>query len=355
MMMMENEKKVPSARYGKGKRWMARVATESNEYSKSFNAVDAQAWLDSEVTAKLPRVPMSHPGGLITVEEMYTSWSASQGHLAPSTIRTRRSAWLIHVRPQWGQKSVVDVKTSAVKTWVTKMITNKVGVPMIVLAFGVLRQVLGAAVEDQRIPRNPCTGVKLPKLQHSDRGYLKHSQVAKLAETVSYGSEVIRFLAYTGLRWGEMAALRVPFPASLAEELAALMVGRGRDDLVFTNRRGNVLRGSNYRPRVFDPAVRAVQAATAERRARELATTGVATTPEFPTITPHSLRHTAASLAISAGANVSGNGCWARESVDDADVYADLLMTTRRRCRPPDTAIRSLRTDCGLAFGADCQ
>ena len=29
---------------------------------------------------------------------------------------------------------------------------------MIEHAFGLLRQVLGAAVEDQRIPRNPCDG-----------------------------------------------------------------------------------------------------------------------------------------------------------------------------------------------------
>jgi integrase len=361
-----NPKKVPSARHGTGKRWMARyVDDEGHEHAKAFDRkADAQTWLDNEVTAKLATGTYVAPkAGLITVEEVYTSWSASQGHLAPSTIRTRHSAWLIHIRPQWGQKSVVDVKTSAVKTWVTKMITDEVGVPMIVLAFGVLRQVLGAAVEDQRIPRNPCTGVKLPKLQHVDRGYLKHSQVAELAEAVSYGSEVIRFLAYTGLRWGEMAALRVqdfdmlrrrvnvsrsvsdsggrltwstpktgerrsvPFPTSLAEELAALMVGKGRDDLVFTNRRGNVLRGSNYRPRVFDPAVRVVQAATAERRAQELATTGVATTPEFPTITPHGLRHTAASLAISAGANVKAVQRMlghAKASMT-LDVYADLF------------------------------
>ena len=187
-----NAQKGPSARHGTGKRWMARyVDDEGNERSKAFDRkADAQVWLDSEVTAKLATGTYVAPrAGLITVEEMYASWSATQGHLSPSTIRTRHSAWLIHIRPQWGRKSVVDVKTSAVKTWVTKMITDEVGAPMIVLAFGVLRQVLSAAVEDQRIPRNPCEGVKLPKLQHSDRGYLKHSQVAELAETVSYGSE----------------------------------------------------------------------------------------------------------------------------------------------------------------------
>jgi hypothetical protein len=41
----------------------------------------------------------------------------------------------------------------------------------------------------------------------------------------------------------------VPFPASLADELSALMVGKGREDLVFTGTRGAVLRGGNYRNR----------------------------------------------------------------------------------------------------------
>jgi integrase len=149
-------------------------------------------------------------------------------------------------------------------------------------AFGLLRQVLGAAVEDRRIPRNPCEGVKLPKRQHADRGYLSHGQIAALAATADRDPTVVRFLAYTGLRWGEMAALRVqdfdmlrrrvnvsrsvtesgglvwstpktherrsvPFPAVLADELAALMVGKGRDALVFTDSRGGVLRNSNWR------------------------------------------------------------------------------------------------------------
>ena len=48
----------------------------------------------------------------------------------------------------------------------------------------------------------------------------------------------------------------VPFPASIADELAVLMVGRGREHLVFTDMRGGVLRNSNWRARVFEPAVR---------------------------------------------------------------------------------------------------
>jgi integrase len=145
-----------------------------------------------------------------------------------------------------------------------------------------LRQVLGAAVEGWRIPRNPCGGVKLPKRQHAVRGYLSRAQVAALADAVERDGIVVKFLAYSGVRWGEMAALKVddcdmlrrrvnvsrsvteaagaglvwtpgktherrsvPFPNALCAELAALMVGKSRDDLVFTDQRGGVVRNSN--------------------------------------------------------------------------------------------------------------
>ncbi|MDC9015199.1 tyrosine-type recombinase/integrase [Mycobacterium marinum] len=100
------------------------------------------------------------------------------------------------------------------------------------------------------------------------------------------------------------------------------MVGRGREDLVFTDLRGGVLRNSNWRTRVFDKAVRAVQAAIIAQRVKELAATGAATTPEFPTITPHDLRHT-----VSAGANVKAVQRMlghAKASMT-LDVYADLF------------------------------
>jgi integrase len=72
-----------------------------------------------------------------------------------------------------------------------------------------------------------------------------------------------------------------------------------------------VLRGSNWRWRVFAPAVAACQK----------------TDSGFPSITPHHLRHTAASLAVSAGANVKAVQRMlghAKESMTP-DVYADLF------------------------------
>ncbi len=103
----------------------------------------------------------------------------------------------------------------------------------------------------------------------------------------------------------------VPFPAVLAPALSQLMVGKGRDELVFTAEGGGVLRNPVGRPRVFNKAVKSCQEAD----------------PEFPSLSPHDLRHTAASLAISAGANVKAVQRMlghAKASMT-LDVYADLF------------------------------
>ena len=76
---------------------------------------------------------------------------------------------------------------------------------------------------------------------------------------------------------------RVSIPRFMIDELAALVAGRAAEDFVFTAPRGGVLRLRNFRRAGFVPAV------------NSSGLTG---------ITPHSLRHTAASLAIAAGANV---------------------------------------------------
>ena len=75
----------------------------------------------------------------------------------------------------------------------------------------------------------------------------------------------------------------VPIPQFLVDELAAHVAGKRSADLVFTAPNGGPLRNTNFRPRIFQPAAESVGLAG---------------------VTPHDLRHTAASLAVAAGANV---------------------------------------------------
>jgi integrase len=161
--------------------------------------------------------------------------------------------------------------------------------------------------------------VRLPKRSKAERRFLTAGQVDALADAIGEYRLVVLALAYCGLRWGELAALRVgrvdtlrrrleivealvevrghltwgapkshqrrsvPMPAFLAGDLAAYVAGKAPGELVFTGRRGGVLRNLNFRRDHFDPA---------------------ATAAGLDGLTPHELRHTAASLAVAAGANV---------------------------------------------------
>ena len=224
------------------------------------------------------------------------------------------------MKPRWENVPIGDVRPSQVQEWVRDLVAEGVGSASIESALVILRGALQSAVDDRALATNPVANIKAPRRKHQRRGYLTHRQVSALIGEVDdeISATVILFLAYTGLRWGEMAALKigsfdmlrrrvtvteavaevrgrhvwdtpksherrsVPFPAFLAPPLAALMEGRGRDDLMFAGPKGAVLRVSTFRPRVFAHAVARCQQ----------------TYRDFPTVTPHDLRHTAASLAI---------------------------------------------------------
>ncbi|ACY20701.1 integrase family protein [Gordonia bronchialis DSM 43247] len=337
-----------SAKYGRGKRWLVRWVDESREHSKSFDKKsDATAYLSELTTARNTGRFVHERAGRVTVAALWGEWTAQAGHLSQKTIASRETAYCCHVMPRWAGVTVGDIRVTAVRAWVADMAQAGVGVPTIERAVGVLRGLCELAVDDRRISANPCVNVKLPRRSHPDRAYLSVPHVQALAEAITFRPEVVELLAYTGLRWGEMAALRVsdfdmlrrrvdvsrsvtevrghlvwgtpktherrsvPFPAVLAETIAPLMAGKGRDDLVFTAESGGVLRNSIWRPRVFDKAVKGCQRAD----------------DTFPSLSPHDLRHTAASLAISAGANVKAVQRMlghAKASMT-LDTYADLF------------------------------
>jgi len=339
----------PSVRSGNGKRWMARFVDEQgHENSRSFDKrTDAQLWLNQIISEQVTGTYVQPRAGLVSVRDVHAKWLRTQGHLKKTTVSTRAYTWSAHVEPRWANIAVVDVETSAVRSWVHELVEAGAGPATIENAMSVLRQILALAVEDKRLSRNPCDGVKAPRREHRKRGYLTHQQTEALANTMGPYGIVTRFLAYTGLRWNEMAALTVadfemlrkrvqvdrsvtevrgklewstpksyerrsvPFPTFLVGPLAELMAGKRREDLVFVSPEGGVLRLSTFRPRWFAPAVARLRA----------------TDPAFPKVTPHDLRHTAASLAVSAGANPKAVQTMLghKSAALTLDTYADLF------------------------------
>jgi integrase len=353
--------------YGKGMQYRARyVDTSGKEHTKRFKyKADANDWL-KQIT--LSGVDIAPPNtGEWTVVQQFSQW-IRKADIAETTRATRNHTWRAHVSGKRGELQVTKVAPPDVKSWVADMASGGIGVPTIENALGVLRMVLKDAVEDGRLIRNPCEGINAPKRQHKSRAYLTHQQVEKLA-TAAGGVDglVVRLLAYTGLRWGELAALTVasvdlgrrrlqitqavaevdgrlewkspkdyerrsvPFLAFLTDDLSKQMVGKGRDDLLFSASKGGPLRVSTWRPRVFNPARDSLK--------------------DFPKVTPHDLRHTAASLAVQAGGNVlvlarmlghEDPSLTLRTYADlfdsDLDALADVLDQARTAALRPSTA-----------------
>jgi integrase len=309
--------------------WRARYRDSSGrEHSKSFGRkVDASTWLTQQTSAVQAGTHAAPAAGRMTVGEFATTkWLPAQSQLKASTRHRYESLLRGQVLPRWGAVPLSKVAHEDVSVWVADLLTSggRNGRP---LAASTVRQahrvfslVLTYAVRGGRLGRNVADHVPLPRAARLDKRFLTRAEVADLAAAAGHpGGLVIRTLALTGLRFGELSALRagrvdllrrrlevaesvgevngtlvfgtpktharrsVPVPAELVDELAGLLAGRGPRDLVFTAPDGGVLRLNNYRSRVFDPAVKAV------------GLTG---------LTPHGLRHTAASLAVESGANV---------------------------------------------------
>ena len=73
-------------------------------------------------------------------------------------------------------------------------------------------QVFGQAVTDGLISRSPCIGIRLPEERQREQMYfLTPDQVSDLAEAIAPRFRTLVYAAaYTGMRAGELAALRLP-------------------------------------------------------------------------------------------------------------------------------------------------
>lgn len=300
--------------------WRARYrGPDKRQRAKHFTRkVDAQQWLD-DVTATVVSGSWTRPErGRITVAAWSQQWLAAQHHLTPAT-RTRYAGLLrIHVIPQWGPVPLADVMHADVSAWAAGLSAMGSAPSTVRQAHRVLSLVLSLAVRDGRLARNPADHVALPRARRAQPRYLTRAEVNALAGAAGEEGDVVRVLALTGLRFGELAALRVgrvnplrrrlevveavaevgghlrwgdpkthqhrsvPLARSLVEPLARRCEGKGADELVFTAPRGGPLRLRAFRVR-FDAAAR---------------------TAGLSDLSPRDLRSTAASLAVSAGANV---------------------------------------------------
>jgi len=269
--------------------------------------------------------------------EVVDAWRSTWIDLEPKTKAGYESILNHHLLPAFGKRKLSAITTEKVQAYVNRLSTGGLAPSTVRSVYSVLRSALNAGVRQRMLVINPCTGVSLPRAAKEQMLFLTAQDVRTLSEAVpSHWRTLVYMAAYTGLRAGELGALRrrdidplrgtlhvrqalkdisttsehvadhekglvfgdtkthaeriVSLPQFLRDFVAEHLSqpapgGNGPDDLLFTTPTGKPIRHGLFYRRVFKPAVRD---ALPER---------------LHGLRFHDLRHTCASLSIAQDAH----------------------------------------------------
>ncbi|WP_193045288.1 tyrosine-type recombinase/integrase [Mycolicibacterium baixiangningiae] len=335
---------------------------------------DAEAWANQLEVDKRRGAYVAPAAGRVKLGEYAEEWLGSKHNLKPST-RARYEVVLSTFIANHAQVPIGDISRQLVREWVADL-SSKRSPATVHKVVGVLRQVLAMAVSDNRLVLNPADGVELPSVATVEQRFLTLNQLHTLAGAAGDHRALVYVLGTCGLRFGEVAELRwrdvdldrlsirisrsvvlvdnkfvvgspkggksrtVSLPAFVAD---LLRPHRGADsELIFPDSAGGHMRASNVRRRWWSDAV-----AKAQLFPRQVDNKTVF---EFKI---HELRHTAASLAVQANANIKSlqNMLGHESAALTLDRYGHLYGSD---VDAVGVAINALLTrDCGQSVGTD--
>ena len=354
---------VESYKTKKGLRYRVRYRKPDGKSTdkRGFTTKDAAKEFASEVDVNLRRGEYIDPNASkVKIGDLGPDWLRRQrAHMKASAFRSLDSAWKVHVEPRWATTPIGNVKFTHVQEWVAEL-SDKRSATIVLTAYGVLARILDDAVRDRQIRNNPARGVKLPRKVPKRNVYLTHLQVRALAIEAGRYYSLVLLLAYTGLRWGEAAGLRVkdldllrkratiyenavkvggamvvgtlkghkhrsvPLPDFLVLELARTCEGKDQEICC-----GPLLPGNTWVRHQVMTHGRVAQLHVIARRLQLKPEKLKVRSPRHcrSPVTAQDLRHTAPSLSISAGANVKvvQKMLGHKGAAMTLDVYADLF------------------------------
>ncbi|PFG27428.1 tyrosine-type recombinase/integrase [Corynebacterium renale] len=319
------KKRIKSARWGKGKRWLAVWEEHGKPVSKAFATEDA-----AEAYVATARVGQDHGTWItkdkrdITLGDLWEPWIESKASRAPKTIASYKSAWA-HVAPVFGDTPICELDGPTITTWIDTLHTRRVGqTSSQPLGSGqkrkvgiVINAILKLAVKQSIIYRNPLESGDLVRQEKGRRRALRVGEIDRLlaAAPTEEAELLVRVLLMTAMRPGEAKGLTVddldyrrgrltirrsvdalghpgptknklhrdvPVGGDLLLDLEDACVGKNPDDLLLPDEHGHVWTDARWR-RVW-------------RHMCEIA--------GLEGIDTYTLKHTGVTMAIAAGADV---------------------------------------------------
>ena len=261
-------------------------------------------------------------GGKIQLHAVYQSWLASRPDLSAKVRRGYEDNWRLRIEPQFGSWPIGKIDHESIQQWVNAMSASGLGPRTVRWTHSVLKMTLDRAVqEDQLLGRNPASRTKFPPMRHAPHIYLTAGEVANLAQVCGAQGDVVLFLAYTGLRFGELTGLnvedvdlgarRVRVRRSMTQVGGKLVEGNpkseaGRRSVPIPERLMPALKARLDARTPAAPAIASPKGSRLglENWKRAVAWRRSATEIGRPDLRVHDLRHTYASLSRRAGADL---------------------------------------------------
>ncbi len=320
--------------------WRVRWRDAGQQHSQSYTTkTNAKKKARQVEVAKDQGTYIDAGGGKTTLADYVTEWWKVKTDLKPKTVASYKAVLKLEIIPRFGATPLNRITSIDVEQWLVDMKSAGKSASRIRQSKNLLHQILAHATRHRRIGHNPTEGIRAPATTTKKLPrYIAAGEVDRIAAAVDDRYRILVYvLGYLGLRWAEAIGLqrhnvhllkrrlhiestlsevdgefhRVPpktheerdvvLPVFLADELGA-HIGRYVEDdpdaLVFTSTEGNPLRNSNFRRRVWTPALVAA---------------------DVEPLTMQQMRHTAASIMASEG--------WPLQAVKEQLGHSSILVT----------------------------
>lgn len=290
-------------------RWDVRYRDPNRvDRSKSFQRKSDAARFAASVETDINRGEWIDPTlGRETFGFWAEQWLVTTYRLKPKTQEGYRSVLNHHLLPKLGNTPVRRIDLATVSELLSELTQDGAGAGTVGNIRGVLNLVLEQARRSGAIRTNPVADTKAPRKPHQEMVFLTAEEIIAVANEITSppiktgGGEhrrrsfperglLVRLAGFTGLRAGEITALKVsaldlttmrvhvllaaseaygqlhvgppktwrrrsvPLPSGLAEDLAGHIRSMSLRDYVFTSSRGTPVRQSNFHARHFKPA-----------------------------------------------------------------------------------------------------
>jgi integrase len=306
-------------------RWQARYPGPDGIDRPAPDTFDSKTDADIWLTLKEAEIRQGDwidpDAGAVLVADYGATWIEERPNLRPKTVLIYRSLLRSHIAPHFADVTVAEVTLARVRRWRKKLLDSGVSGVTAAKAYRLLRAIFNTALDDGLIKRNPCRIKGADRENSPERPVLTVAQVYALADAVGLRFwALILLAAFTSLRWAELAALRpedidldartvrvtrqlyyheagysfrppksragvrvIAFPELIVPDVRKHLDWLPPSaSLVFASTTGSPLAHSNFRNRVWLPALAAVG---------------------LEGIHFHDLRHTGNQLTANAGAN----------------------------------------------------